>query len=299
MQEGQLMGTAMRLSTSLEALAALAAHLRVAGEEIDVDPRVGELLRAIAAELLGEDAHPSGPATGSGRRYDPDAARTIGGARRGPRAPARLGAHRSADTAGRREDVDRDRGRDRGCCRERPRRAGRASRRAGRGGSSTSGPERRGSRSHGRGGPELRVDGIDVFETALVLARGNDARAAPRIRSSSRSGRHQLGEEAVYDAVWLPLPFLPRQILPLAMSACCAVRSAALASRCSSAPTLGLGLIAAVSSSVDLRTVRPAAIPAAPTSSSTRSRATDSWAPARPSGHGPCPVRPFAGRRPA
>ena len=53
MEPGRLMGTAARLSTSLEALAALAAHLRVESEGLDADPRARELLGEIARELLG------------------------------------------------------------------------------------------------------------------------------------------------------------------------------------------------------------------------------------------------------
>jgi hypothetical protein len=55
------MGTAARMSTSLEALAALAAHVRVESEELDADSRVRELLRAISAEVLGGDVNTGGP----------------------------------------------------------------------------------------------------------------------------------------------------------------------------------------------------------------------------------------------
>ena len=49
------MGTAARLGSSLEALAAVAAYLRVETEQLTVDPRVHDLLRAIAVEVLGEE----------------------------------------------------------------------------------------------------------------------------------------------------------------------------------------------------------------------------------------------------
>ncbi len=55
MQPEQVMGSAARLGSSLEAPAALAAYLRVEAEQLEVDQRVHDLLRAIAVELLGEE----------------------------------------------------------------------------------------------------------------------------------------------------------------------------------------------------------------------------------------------------
>ena len=45
MQPEQIMGSATRLGSSLEALGALAAYLRVETEQLTVDPRVHDLLR--------------------------------------------------------------------------------------------------------------------------------------------------------------------------------------------------------------------------------------------------------------
>ena len=48
-----LLATASRLATSLDALAALAAHLRVESEDLDVEPAVRTLLAEVAEELVG------------------------------------------------------------------------------------------------------------------------------------------------------------------------------------------------------------------------------------------------------
>lgn len=51
-----LLPAAIRLTTTAEALAALAAHVRVETEGLDSDPRIGSLLAAIATELTGSMA---------------------------------------------------------------------------------------------------------------------------------------------------------------------------------------------------------------------------------------------------
>ena len=94
MEPGHLMGTAARLSTSLEALAALAAHLRVESEGLDAVPRVRELLGAIATELLGEDADATGSATSSWPRSRATAYADAREAERTWNAPVRLFAGR-------------------------------------------------------------------------------------------------------------------------------------------------------------------------------------------------------------
>jgi SAM-dependent methyltransferase len=214
------MGTAMRLSTSLEALAALAAHLRIAGEGIDVDPRVRELLRAIAAELLGEDAHLSGPATGAvvgmtrtllaqSAELVADPARPPGWEHTDPQILQGAGkmstAIADAIAAAGANDLD-----------------GLGARLGAPGarfldvGTGTAWLAIALAQAY----PQLRVDGIDVFETALDLARANVAQSGASDQIDLRlQDVTQLGEEAVYDAVWLPLPFLPREILPQAMTA--------------------------------------------------------------------------------
>ena len=57
-----MLPAAVRLAHETEALAALAAHIRVETEGLDVDPRVRDALRDIALELTGTaDVAPDGP----------------------------------------------------------------------------------------------------------------------------------------------------------------------------------------------------------------------------------------------
>ena len=56
MADEDALKTAVRLGTSVDALAALAAHVRVETEQLPADPAVRELLSNIAAELLGGGA---------------------------------------------------------------------------------------------------------------------------------------------------------------------------------------------------------------------------------------------------
>src|SRR5688572_12615548 len=57
------MQQAVRLGAATDALAALAAHVRLETEQLPADPAVQELLRAIAAQLLdGDPDVPAGPA---------------------------------------------------------------------------------------------------------------------------------------------------------------------------------------------------------------------------------------------
>ena len=54
MRPDVLLSSAVRLVTSAEALAALAAHVRVETEDLDVDPAIRDLLARVAAEVLGQ-----------------------------------------------------------------------------------------------------------------------------------------------------------------------------------------------------------------------------------------------------
>ena len=56
MADDDVLKTAVRLGASVDALAALAAHLRLETEQLPADPAVRELLETIAAELVGDDA---------------------------------------------------------------------------------------------------------------------------------------------------------------------------------------------------------------------------------------------------
>lgn len=214
------MGEAARLSTSLEALAALAAHLRVEGEEIETDPRVRDLLQAVADELLGEgaDAHSPEAATvvGMARTLLAQASELVADPGRPPgwqhvdpsilqgtgkMSMAIAGAIGSAGA----RDLD-----------------GLGALLAAPGasfldvGTGTAWLAIAMARAH----PGLRVIGIDVFGEALALAHRNVEAAglAGRVELREQDVTH-LRDDAAYDAVWLPLPFLPRELVPAAVTA--------------------------------------------------------------------------------
>jgi hypothetical protein len=48
-----VLAAVVRLTSAVEALAALAAHVRVRTEGLDVDPAVGSLLAAAAEQIVG------------------------------------------------------------------------------------------------------------------------------------------------------------------------------------------------------------------------------------------------------
>jgi SAM-dependent methyltransferase len=218
-QHGELMGAAARLTTSLEALAALAAHLRIESEGLDADARVRDLLRAIAQELLSEDPDANGPeavaVVGLARTLIAQSAELVAQPARPPgwdhADPAILqGAGRlstaiaGAVGAAAARDLD-----------------GLAGRLSAPGatfldvGTGTAWL----AIALAEAFPELRVVGIDVFEPALELARGNVAAAGLDDRIELRSQDVvQLQDDAAYDAIWLPLPFLPRAIASQAMA---------------------------------------------------------------------------------
>lgn len=68
--------------------------------------------------------------------------------------------------------------------------------------------------------PLAHVVGIDVFDTALALARHNVEAAGLDERIDLRSQDvATLGEPDTYDAIWLPLPFLAVAVVPAAVTA--------------------------------------------------------------------------------
>ena len=68
--------------------------------------------------------------------------------------------------------------------------------------------------------PAVHVTGIDIFEPALQLARGNVATEAmtDRVEIHVKDAVH-LDSSETYDAIWLPLPFMPKSIVPRAIAA--------------------------------------------------------------------------------
>ena len=214
------MGVAVQLTTSLESLAALAAYERIQTEELEADPRLREILAGVAAELLGE-----------GRLVDDATATSIVGYTRAflrlaadlVENPGRSGAWNQTDEA-------LLQGIGRGSMSVAEAIGVAESTLDGLGdrlaapqatfldvGTGTGWLAIALARAH----PLMHVVGIDIFEPALRLARGNlaDTGLAGRVEV-----RYQdvtaLEEHAAYDAIWLAIPFLPAEIVPLALTAC-------------------------------------------------------------------------------
>ncbi|WP_239308705.1 cyclopropane-fatty-acyl-phospholipid synthase family protein [Frankia sp. Cj3] len=213
-----LMSTAVRLGSSLDALAALAAHVRIETENLPADPRVRALLADIAVELLGEPGGYGGhaaPVVGLARAFVQQAAELIENPGRvgswdqinvpllqsiGRLSMAICDAVRTA--AGMLPDLN--------------------SRLTAPGadfldvGTGTGWLAIAMARSY----PELRVVGIDIFEPALNLARSNieTERIAGRVEVR-RQDVAALDNEAGFDVIWLPMPFLPADIVPAALAA--------------------------------------------------------------------------------
>jgi len=66
--------------------------------------------------------------------------------------------------------------------------------------------------------PTLRVVGIDVWDPALALARDNVAASGATDRIEIRKeDACELRESSAFDLVWFPSPFIPRSIVPTAV----------------------------------------------------------------------------------
>jgi SAM-dependent methyltransferase len=215
------MQQAVRLGAATDALAALAAHVRLETEQLPADPAVRELLRAIAASLL--DGSPDVPG--------PPAAAVVGLARTFLRQaaelvenPGRSGGWDTVDVAllqsiGRLSmgvaDAIRAAEDRLPALAEQLRAPGARFLDVGTG---TGWLAMAVARSH----PDLTVVGIDVFEPALALARGNLAGTGLDDRIElRRQDAAALDERDCYDAVWLPMPFLPRAVVPAVVDAAC------------------------------------------------------------------------------
>ncbi len=222
MANDDVLKTAVRLGASVDALAALAAHLRLETEQLPADPAVRALLETIAAELVGDDA--PDPAT---------AAPTIGLARTFLRQATEL-----VENPGRSGNWDQV---------DVPllQSVGRLSMGIG---AALLAAERRlpdlGDRlsatdaafldvgtgtgwlaiAIAQSHPTLRLVGLDIFEPALDLARANveGVGLADRIELRLQDAA-LLDEPDGYDAIWLALPFLPRAVVVPIVNA--AVRS--------------------------------------------------------------------------
>lgn len=209
-----LMGNAVRLGAAVDALAALAAYVRVETEDLPADPRVRELLAAVATELLGEDGEVEGSSAGAvvglARAFLRQGAELIDN-------PGRSGGWDQVDvpllqSIGRMSMAVSDAIR---AAEERL--DGLGERLAAPGarfldiGTGTGWLAIAMARSH----PGLQVVGIDIFAPALDLARGNvdDAGLAGAVELRLQDAV-TLDEPDGYDAIWVPMPFLPEAIVP-------------------------------------------------------------------------------------
>ena len=210
---------AVQLGTSVDALAALAAYLRIETERLPADPAVHDLLRQVAAEVLGPAAQgavaSAAPVLGLARTFLRQGAELV-------ENPGRSGAWDQVDVPLLQA-------------------IGRLS--MGIAGAVTAAEEALdglaaalstpGARfldvGTGTGWlaialaqtyPDLEVVGIDIFEPALELARQNVAEAGLSGRVTlTEQDATQLSEPAGYDAIWLPMPFLPMGIVPAVVTA--------------------------------------------------------------------------------
>ncbi|MGH3856176.1 MAG: SAM-dependent methyltransferase [Pseudonocardiaceae bacterium] len=66
--------------------------------------------------------------------------------------------------------------------------------------------------------PAVRVVGVDPFAAAVALARSNIAAAGLDSRIELREqGIEDLTEEMCFDLAWMPVPFMPGPVLPVAV----------------------------------------------------------------------------------
>lgn len=207
-----VLGIAGRLGSAADALAALGALVRIETEQLTVDPEVHSVLRAIGAELLGPDlvvTPEAAPALGLAQTFFAQGTELL-------RNPGRTGGWDQVDvpllqgigrmSMGVVSAVQ-------AAAQAQPDLAARLA-----------GPARILDVGTGAGWlavalarayPPTTVVGLDIFRPALDLARANVAGSdvADRIELREQDAR-DLAPTAEFDAVWLPLPFLPPAVVP-------------------------------------------------------------------------------------
>ena len=219
MKPNDVMGTAVRLGGSVDALAALVAFVRLETEQIPADPAVRDLLSQIATELVGGDgiAEPAAaaPIVGLGRTFLRQAAEMI-------ENPGRSGGWDQVDVP-----LLQSMGRLSMAISGAFSSAGRQLPELG---ALLDSPDGRlldvGTGAGwlavalARSRPDLAVVGIDIFEPALDLARQNvkDSGLADRI-SLRLQDATSLDATDQFDVIWLPLPFLPAGIVESVVAA--------------------------------------------------------------------------------
>jgi 2-polyprenyl-3-methyl-5-hydroxy-6-metoxy-1,4-benzoquinol methylase len=200
----------------VDSLAALAAYIRIETEQLPADSAVRELLSAIAAELVDDQVTAESiPVVGLARTFISQAAELI-------ENPGRRGSWDRVDvplleSIGRLSISVLD-----ALLVAEQQLPGLAERLAAPGaafldvGTGTGWLAIAIARSH----PNLKVVGLDSFEPALDLAKANVQAEdlAERIELRLQDAT-QLDEPATYDAIWLPMPFLPAGIVPAVLVA--------------------------------------------------------------------------------
>ena len=218
MPDESALSAAVRLTVAMEAAAALAAHIRVDSESLPVDPQVRSLLDDIAAELY-EGAPVVGPAgqpiVGMVRALLRQAAELV-------ENPGRMGDWDQLD-----ETVLQGFGRMSMGIVDAFRVAsqtldGLGDRLAEPGSTFLDVGTGTGwlAIATARAFPAVQVTGVDIFEPALNLAKGNvaaehmDGRVTLKVQNAT-----DLDESETYDAIWLPIPFMPKAVVPQAVAA--------------------------------------------------------------------------------
>ena len=221
-----LMAAAVRLGASVDALAALAAFVRLETEDLPADPVVRDLLARIAAELLQDGSAPepaaAAPVIGLARTFLRQASELI-------ENPGRSGGWDQVDVP-LLQSIGRLSMAISGAVMAAERLLPDLGERLGAEegatfldiGTGTGWLAIAMAQTH----PALSVTGIDIFDPALDLARTNVGQAGldGRVRLLHQDAV-QLPDSPQYDAIWLPLPFLPGAIIePVIAAAARALR---------------------------------------------------------------------------
>lgn len=217
MANDPLLAAAMQLSPAIDALAAIGARARLAEDDIEVNPLIGQLLDDIVAHVADSD------------RLDTDG------------DPAVLGLIRTLLALGLDlvEHPDRSMGWDHtdvGLLQSIGRLSGAI---AGAIDTASATEPELHDAMHRAGGafldigtgtgwlaiavartfPNVRVVGIDLFEPALDLARRNVADEGLEDRIELRlQDATELDDVAAYDAIWVALPFIPASVVPVILA---------------------------------------------------------------------------------
>lgn len=223
MDRDATLGRAVQLGASVDALAALAAYIRVETEGLPADPEIHDLLRRIAHEVTGTDTGSRPPDSTADLAPVVGVARTV--LRLGQELvdnPGRSGSWDQVDPPLLQSMGRMSMGISDAVTAAEGQLDGLAAALATAGarmldiGTGTGWLSIALARSH----PQLHVVGVDLFEPALRLAEGNVAAEGLADRVSLvLQDATTLAGDASYDAIWLPMPFLPKGIVPSLVTA--------------------------------------------------------------------------------